>query len=425
MNQNNKTIASLLMALLIVGVVLTPFVSAESNKTKYISMDECFQTIDVTTSQENTIEISDAIKKYDAVTIDAKTFKKNADKGSINIVLAGDKFDVDLEPAVWVNKDIKAYCDDENGKVKEMKMDPIYQYTGQVAGYPNSTVCFTLDDEVVLGWIEINDEMYVIEQVGWVLDKNTKEVTYAIYKDSDTEYTGPEPSEEDCDIIGSELLPEEIADGSISTRSTSITVLCAYDTEFANRYSSPGTEIYNMFSQTKTAFSKSYVGVNLVLDGYYYMTSLTNTDGEDLRDEFAAEASSHRDSENSDLAFLYSGKDFDDSIIGYSTGYDKGDPDYAYAIGQMRSGGISTYQATFSQRTKLVAHELGHNFGTYHTQAATWYVLTVPYYTAMHSPFHNQMQLDFSTTDPAGHGDVSHNNAYYIYSRKSIVAAYQ
>lgn len=74
---------------------------------------------------------------------DAKTFKINADKGNINIVLAGDKFNVDLEPAVWVNKDIKAYYDDEDGNVKEMKMDPIYQYTGHVAGYPESTVCFT------------------------------------------------------------------------------------------------------------------------------------------------------------------------------------------------------------------------------------------------------------------------------------------
>jgi hypothetical protein len=425
MNQNNKAIASLLMALLIVGVVLTPFVSAESNKTKYISMDECFQTIDVTTSQENTIEISDAIKKYDAVTIDAKAFKKNADKGSINIVLAGDEFDVDLEPAVWVNKDIKAYCDDENGKVKEMKMDPIYQYTGQVVGYPNSTVCFTLDDEVVLGWIEINDEMYVIEQVGWVLDKHTKEITYAVYKNSDTEYTGPAPKDDDVSASFNESEFRLVtANDPISTRSTSITVLCAYDTEFANTYSSPGTEIYNMFSQTKTAFSKSYVGVNLVLDGYYYMNSLTSTDRKDLVDEFQAECASQRDSENSDLAFLYSGKDFDDSYIGRSTGYDYGDPSYAYAVGQMIPG-TGTYQATLSQRSKLVAHELGHNFGCSHSKAASWTPFFTTYYTAMRSPFSNNIQLDFSTDDPDGHGDDYYNNAVYISFRKSIVAGYQ
>jgi Reprolysin family propeptide./Reprolysin (M12B) family zinc metalloprotease. len=410
------------MALLIVGVVLTPFVSAESNKTEYISMDECFQTIDITKSQEKNIEISDSIKKYDAVTIDAKTFKKNADKGSINIVLAGEEFNVDLEPAVWVNKDIKAYYDDENGKVKEMKMDPIYQYTGHVVGYPESTVCFTLDDEVVLGWIEINDEMYVIEQVGWVLDKNTKEVTYVIYKNSDTEYTGPDPSGDDIigEAAGLESIPET-TDESVGTRSTSVYVLAAYDTEFNNKYSSPGTEIYNMFSQTKTAFSESYIGVNLVLDGYYYMTSLTSTDSNDLVYEFRNEASSARDSANSDLAFLYSGKEFDDTEIGEAFVYYNGDSDRAYGVGQMTSAGISSYQATFSQRCTLTAHELGHNFGAEHGEAYSWSI----YYTTMWSPFKATSQLEFSTSDSSGHGDSSHDNSAIIASTKSDVASYQ
>ncbi|ABE52604.1 M12 family metallo-peptidase [Methanococcoides burtonii] len=421
--KNRITIASILMVLLIVGVVLTPLVSAESNKDTYISMDECFQTIEVTTSQKKNVEISDAIKKYDTVKIDAKAFKKQADKGSINIALAGDEFNVDLEPAVWVNRDLKAYCNDENGKVKEMKMDPIYQYTGHVAGDPNSIVCFTLDDDVVLGWIEINDEQYVIEQVGWIADKNTKEVTYIIYKDSDVVYSGPAPAEDDveADAIGIEFIPE-VVDESVSTRSTSIYVLAAYDTEFSNKYSSPGTEIYNMFSQTKTAFSEPYIGVNLVLDGYYYMNSLTSTDRIDLLDEFQDEASSQRDSQNSDLAFLYSGKDFDGSYIGRSTGYNSGNSDYAYAIGQMKSE--VSYQATFSQRSILTAHELGHNFAATHDEGATWTEWFTSYYTTM-VQFQSTRRLEFSTTDSSGHGDSSHNNAATIASTKSTIAGYQ
>lgn len=416
------------MALLIVGVVLTPFVSAESNKTKYISMDECFQTIEVTTSQEKNIEISDAIKKYDAVTIDAKAFKKNADKGSLNIVLAGDEFDVDLEPAVWVNKDIKAYCDDEDGKVKEMKMDPIYQYTGQVAGYPNSTVCFTLDDEVVLGWIEINDEMYVIEQVGWVLDKNTKEVTYVIYKNSDTEYTGPAPDGNDIDMTDEEAslyisTINESTDETINAKTSSVYVLCAYDSAFSSKYTSPGTEIYNMFSQTKTAYSESYIGVNLVLDGYYYMSTLTtSTDASTLLNDFKSKVASRRDSENSDLATLYTGRNLDGDTIGLAKQY-TGSPSQAYCIAQMTSNGISTYQATFNQRCTLSAHEIGHNFGAVHDQATTWsYGL---YTTAMYETFLPGTLMEFSTTDSSGHGDATHDNAGIISSHKSTVAGFQ
>ena len=419
------------MAMLLVSVAFIPFVSAESNKTEYISMDECFQEINVATSQEKNIEISDAIKKYDSVTIDAKTFKKNADKGSINIVLAGEEFNVDLEPAVWVNKDIKAYYDDEDGNVKEMKMDPIYQYTGHVVGYPESTVCFTLDDKVVLGWIEINDEMYIIEQVGWIIDKNSKKVTYIIYKNSDTEYTGPAPDGNDIDMSDAEAslyittnTDDLNADENINTRATNVYVLCAYDTEFNNKYSSPGTEIYNMFSQTKTAFSESYIGVNLVLDCYYYMSTLTNTESSALLNEFKAEVATKRNTENSDLATLYTGKDLDGSIIGLAKQY-TGSSDQAYSIAQMRSGGISTYQATFYQRCTLSAHEMGHNFGAVHTQATTWGVGLLTYTTVMYDTFLGCTRMEFSTTDPSGHGDTSHNNAGVIASHKSTVSGFQ
>ena len=431
--QKYRLLTIALAITLMMFISIAPSVSAESNKVEYVPMDECLQQVDIVTYQESNVEVSDAITKYDMLTIDAKAFKRNADTGKINIHLAGDEFNINLDPIVWVNKDLKEYYNDENGDIKERKMDPIYQYTGHVVGYPDSIVCFTLDNKVVLGWIEVDGERYIIEQCGWIADKNTKKVTYAVYKDSDVVYSGPAPSEDDimafendvmAGAIGIELVPE-IADRTIGTRSTSVYVLAAYDTEFSNKYSSPGTEIYNMFSQTKTAFSKSYVGVNLVLDGYYYMNSLTSTGSSDLLGEFKSEVSSHRNSEDSDLAFLYTGKNLDGSYIGRSTGYNNGNPTYAYALGQMRTGGISTYQATFSQRCVLTAHELGHNFDATHGEAATWTDGMVTYYTAMRSPFEGTMRLDFSTTDPSGHGDILHNNAGRIVSTKSIVASYQ
>lgn len=289
---------------------------------------------------------------------------------------------------------------------------------------------FHIDDKVVLGWIEINDERYIIEQVGWILDKNIKKVTYVIYKDSDTEYTGPAPDENEIDMSDTDLslssitMDDSTVDGTTGTRSTSIYVLCAYDTEFNNRFSSLGTEIYNMFSQTKTAYSKSYIGANLVLDGYYYMTTLTNTGSSELLNEFKSEVSSQRDTENSDLATLYTGKNLDGSTIGLSKQYTSSS-DQAYSIAQMRSCGISTYQATFSQRCLLSAHEIGHNFGTTHEQAFSWISGIMTYSTVMHTPFEGGLMLEFSTTNSAGHGDSTHNNAGIIASHKSTISGFQ
>ncbi|TQD28423.1 hypothetical protein [Methanolobus vulcani] len=177
----------ILFPILIVACMAFVFtVTSYSGNTNYEHPEGYIQNIDPASYEESSIDIPSIITKYELIIIDAAKFKQTADTGTMNLNLAGTSFVLEMEPGIWVNEDTKELFDDENGNTVEREMEPIYQYNGIIRDQTEtSKVLFTMDNQTVLGTIDSTNERYVIEQIGWVMDNNTKRTVYVAYKESD------------------------------------------------------------------------------------------------------------------------------------------------------------------------------------------------------------------------------------------------
>lgn len=156
---------------------------------KYEHPEGYIQSIDPASFEESSIEIPSIITKYELITINAAEFKQTADTGSMELNLAGTNFVLEMEPGIWVNEGMNESFQNEGGFDVERERKPIYQYNGIVKNQPESKVRFTMDNQTVRGIIDSNNERYVIEQTGWIIDNNTKRTVYVTYKESDIGYT--------------------------------------------------------------------------------------------------------------------------------------------------------------------------------------------------------------------------------------------
>lgn len=156
---------------------------------KYEHPEGYIQSIDPASFEESSIEIPSIITKYELITINAAEFKQTADTGSMELNLAGTNFVLEMEPGIWVNEGMNESFQNEDGFDVERERELIYQYNGIVKNQPESKVRFTMDNQTVRGTIDSNNERYVIEQAGWIIDNNTKRTVYVAYKESDIGYT--------------------------------------------------------------------------------------------------------------------------------------------------------------------------------------------------------------------------------------------
>jgi|GEM_PF-5569943 small-conductance mechanosensitive channel len=187
---NNKHRWGILFAILVVvGLTFVFLLTSNSGCLKYEHPEGYVQSIDPASYKEYDVNVPSMIKKYELITIDAVKFKQHADTGKMEINLVGENFVLDMEPGIWVNEGINESINYENGTTAKRKMEPIYQYNGKVENQSLSRVCFTLDNQIVLGWIAADGEQYIIEQIGWVMDNETKRTVYVAYKESDIKHT--------------------------------------------------------------------------------------------------------------------------------------------------------------------------------------------------------------------------------------------
>ena len=187
---NNKHRWAILFAIIVVvGLAFVFFLTSHYGSLKFEHPEGYVQSIDPALYKEHKADVPSIISRYELITIDAVKFKQHADTGKMEINLVGENFVLYLEPGIWVNEGINESFDDENGTIIEKEMKPIYQYNGKVENQSLSRVCFTLDNQIVLGWIAADGEQYIIEQIGWVMDNQTKRIVYVAYKESDIKHT--------------------------------------------------------------------------------------------------------------------------------------------------------------------------------------------------------------------------------------------
>ncbi|MDK2947045.1 MAG: hypothetical protein PWQ63_205 [Methanolobus sp.] len=189
--ENNKLRRTMLFTIIvIVGLVTVLFVTSYSGNSKYEHPEGYIQNINLASYKEYNVEIPSTINKYELITINAAEFKQTADTGTMELNIAGTDFVLEMEPGIWVNEGMSEAIQNEDGTITEQEMEPIYQYNGIVRDQQEtSNVLFTIDNQTVLGTIDSNNDRYVIEQIGWVMNNDTKRTVYVAYKESDLKYT--------------------------------------------------------------------------------------------------------------------------------------------------------------------------------------------------------------------------------------------
>jgi hypothetical protein len=440
----HKTVV-VLLALLLAGMVMVPIVSAENvvSTSKTIGMKYFSDIPEMMKSQS--VEPS-PISEYSLVIVDSPSFMTDADNGKrLECTLEGQPYSIELTPVPSIiAPGAKLYVKTKEG-TKITEVPSVKQYKGRIIGNKTGEAFFTVDNDVILGRIKTGNESYFIDQYEL---QNDGKIVHIVYNAKNEVFRTNLPSGNDIiPITNSRSLPtvpeKDQTRNAFSPLSVStVSLLAVYDNQFHTAYPSSTTEIASMMSTVGNAFSPSYIGVNFQINAFSWDSTLTSTNKDTLANQLISSQSSYRDSTSSDLVSLFTGRDLDGDDIGNAGQYTYGVYDAsAYSVEQMTDSGTS-YTASSYQRPILIAHELGHNFGTMHqtdpgysgspyyvpsyARAATWTSWFTTYYSAMWSPFQSgtSMSNEFSAPD-TGHGDSNHNNALRISLQKATVAGYK
>ena len=209
--------------------------------------------------------------------------------------------------------------------------------------------------------------------------------------------------------------------GATSDTTQTIDFLVAYDTEFVDIGAKPAGRARDILNNAKPAFTTAGISFNIIQ--YYYADRLTKTDSFGLLNEFIETVQNDRDRYNSDMGFLFTGKNLDDLVIGKSCEY-KGDSSQAYGLAQMIKENAANYKDSDTHRKIVTAHELGHIFNANHDNAYSWTESGSKKYTIMQAEWQGDNQrLEFSSS--TNHGDSTHNNIQRIKDAKTTIAGFQ
>lgn len=339
--------------------------------------------------------------------------------------MLGQKFDLNLTETHIVSDD--AMIITENGS--RIPAPKVSTYRGTVVGKANSSVTLAVSDDVVIGDINVENKSYFIKQTSLKQNGKVVHVVYSSDAFKDREILEYCSDGDDTENVQKNLPPSSLNQTQISAMLLSVPtvdIMACYDSEFSSIYSNTNTQVGLIFNGAESAFSPANVDLNI--KEYKYYTGISNGNASSVLPAFYNTAKNDRDSTNSDLAFLFTGKEMSGNWIGLSYTY-TGSSAQAYAVAQMVSAGSSTtYQATTTQKQILTAHELGHIFGATHDEAYSWSSGSSHYYTCMWSPFMgtsspNYMQNEFSNLN--NHGNSSHNNILHIVANKNTIAGFQ
>ncbi|MFP4654219.1 MAG: hypothetical protein ACLFMM_00815 [Methanohalobium sp.] len=270
-----------------------------------------------------------------------KSFK---DDKKVKLTLSGKKLNIKLHEVSIVNDDAKLLFKNESG-IYGKEIPDINTYQGKVIDNKNSDVTLTVSNNVMVGSVDVENETYIIDQTN--KEKNGK-VIYVSYKSSDIKESNKSTSISMDDIDGetTSLQTTVSSSDTLTTSSTTYTIdfLPAYGPDFNNLFSEPETEISSMVNEINDDVY-STEGVTLEITSYKQFSDIPQGTTSEILHFFEDEIPEYRDITNSDLAFLFYGKNFEDDTIGRADSYN-GDDSQAHGVAQMIANHLVVIQLT-------------------------------------------------------------------------------
>jgi hypothetical protein len=449
-----------LLALLLAGMAMVPYVSADDNRSTDLSSQSTgqqkipevefagisgnLQTTGI--DKSGSLPISDSIKKYDLISMDAKKLKDQ--------LLANQKIPVRLKGTNYfmVLHEDTFYPSEKTG---------VYTFSGYLensvdgARVTDSEVHLTLDDSGVIGKISSDRFTY------WYIDliettdisKSSGPIQYVYYSGNVEQKISPMgedryvmlPSGESKPLteLSKEELTQYLADVQEKQKNQAVirgisdwyyvNILVVCDNEMYSSYSNWVLRAQSVVSDVNAAMSYDDIRIQLV-------PTYDASKRYDLSNNFNAASplqvfqqyvnNAYLNSKSADIAMYLSGNQFS-TCIGASYGYDAGSTLGRHSVMMYEAATGGGYGANPQERANVFAHEVGHLFDADHQTApsqaefynrATTYILSG-------STLHTLM-YSYVTTDPTYYssdtlyGDFYHDNARRLSETKAVVAGY-
>ena len=263
---------------------------------------------------------------------------------------------------------------------KEVKLDDGLHYRGTVKGNNSSWAAFSFFENNVMGMIATEGGDYVL---GSIQDENKNFTSnYVFYNDNDLK----KGNDFKCGVNEKEDLfvrnfknPTPSPNNNDGIRSID-TVGIYFETDyqmyddFGGNINNLVNYVYGVFNQVATLYQNESIPIKISsigywddIDPYYYYT-----DSYDILLNFG---SNKKDNFPGDLAHLIS-TGHGDTLGGIAwinvlcSPYNSNDYSGRYAFSNLEDG-YNPYP-TYSWTVMVITHEMGHNFGSYHTHACVW-----------------------------------------------------
>jgi len=460
-----RKICIALLALMLAAMVIVPMVSAEDNRSTDLSSQSTGQQIipeveidgisgNLQTTgidKSGSLPISDSIKSYDLISMDAKKLKEQ--------LLANQEIPVRLKGTNYfmVLHEDTFYPSEKTG---------VYTFSGYLENSVDGTrvtdseVHLTLDDSALIGKISPDRFTY------WYIDlietsdisKSSGPTQYVYYSDDVEQKISPMgedryvmlPSGESKLIneLSKEELTQYMTDVQNRQKNLAVTrgeadwynvnILVVCDNQMYSRYSNWVLRAQSVVSDANAAMSYDDIRVQLV-------PTYDASKRFDLSNNFNAASplqvfqlyvnNAYLNSKSADIAMYLSGNQFS-TVIGASYGFDAGSTLGRHAVMMYEAAAGGGYGANPQERANVFTHEVGHLFDADHetapgqtelyNRASTYRISGIDYHTLMYS-YVTTDPTYYSSDDIHGtiyHGNSLHNNAQRLRETKATVAGY-
>ncbi len=248
--------------------------------------------------------------------------------------------------------------------VIDQPWSPVATFKGQVSGDPESVVRLLILPNLLQGYVRTAEEwMFIDPLVKYAPGSDATEVV--LFRDEDVrpEALGRCGAGELIRLAEKFMPGLHDQTGMPTAQSTSLQraeVATDADYEYFQIYGNNANAQIEGVINAVDGIYQNQLGLTLEITFQNVFTTssqpYTSTDPSTLLDQFRNYWNANQQNVNRDLAHLFTGKDMNGGVIGIAyVGVVCSSPSFSYGVSQ-----------DFSLMTKLVAHEMGHNFNAVH-----------------------------------------------------------